>query len=116
MSKKYLPNLLGISIVIAYFLAGKFFSIAISQSIFNEVDLLTGDIVLVVVGITIGLLVTQYWLVLIVSCIILLSAQLIPDLGSYLSVTNAFVIAVVLVILGFSSIANLSRLSRLEQT
>lgn len=109
MIKKYLSNILGICIVIAYFLAGKWFAISMSDSIFTEVDILTGNIILVVVGITIGILVMQYWFVLIASSIVLVSMHLLPDLTAHFGVTSPFVIAVVLVILGFSSIANLSR-------
>ena len=107
--KHYLPNALAILIVIAYYLTGQYLDIASTTAIFKEVDLLTGNIILVVVAITIGLFVPQYWVVFLVSSGVLIASWLIPDLATFFNVTNAFIAAAILVILGFSSIANFSR-------
>jgi hypothetical protein len=107
--KPYLPNALAILIVIAYYLAGQYLELASTATIFQEVDLLTGDIILVIVAITIGLFVPQYWVVFLISSGILTATWITPDFAAIFSVTDAFITAAILVILGFSSIANFSR-------
>jgi hypothetical protein len=107
--KHYLPNALAILIVIAYYLAGQYLELASTAAIFNEVDLLTGDIILVILAITIGLFVPQYWVVFLISSGILMATWITPDFAALFNVTDAFIVAVILVILGFSSIANFSR-------
>lgn len=109
MLKEYLPNILSIALVIANFLAGKFYNVAISASVLKEVDALTSNILLIFAAITIGILVPQYWFVLIFSIIILISMYLSPDLAGSFGISNIVVMAAVIVILGFSSIANFSR-------
>lgn len=107
--KHYLPNALAILIVIAYYLAGQYLGNASTTAIFREVDLLTGNIILVVAAITIGLFVPQYWVVFLVSSGILTASWLTPDFAALFNVTNDFIAAAILVILGFSSIAHFSR-------
>jgi hypothetical protein len=107
--KPYLPNALAILIVIAYYLAGQYLDIAITTAIFKEVDILTGNIILVILAITIGLFVPQYWVVFLVSSGILMATWITPDFAALFNVTNDFIAAAILVILGFSSIANFSR-------
>jgi hypothetical protein len=107
--KPYLPNALAILIVIAYYLAGQYLELASTATIFQEVDLLTGDIILVIVAITIGLFVPQYWVVFLISSGILMTTWITPDFAALFNVTDAFITAAILVILGFSSIANFLR-------
>ena len=107
--KPYLPNALAILIVIAYYLAGQYLELASTAAIFKEVDLLTGDIILVILAITIGLFVPQYWVVFLTSSGILMATWLTPDFAALFNVTSAFITAAILVILGFSSIAHFSR-------
>ena len=107
--KPYLPNALAILIVIAYYLAGQYLDIAITTAIFKEVDILTGNIILVILAITIGLFVPQYWVVFLVSSGILMATWITPDFAALFNVTNDFIAAAILVILGFSSIAHFSR-------
>ena len=107
--KHYLPNALAIAIVLAYYLAGQYLDIGSTRAIFKEVDLLTGNIILVIAAITIGLFVPQYWLVLLISSGILIASWLIPDFAAQLNLTSAFITAAILVVLGFSSIAHFSR-------
>jgi hypothetical protein len=107
--KPYLPNALAILIVIAYYLAGQYLETPSTAAIFKEVDLLTGDIILVVLAITIGLFVPQYWAVFLSSSGILMATWITPDFAALFNVTDAFITAAILVILGFSSIANFSR-------
>ena len=107
--KPYLPNALAILIVIAYYLAGKYLELASTVAIFREVDLLTGDIILVILAITIGLFIPQYWVVFLTSSGILMATWITPDFAALFNVTDAFITAAILVILGFSSIANFSR-------
>jgi hypothetical protein len=109
LSLKNISNVLAILIVIGFYLAGQYSDIVNTTSIFKEVDLLTGKIILVIIAITIGLFIPQYWMVLLLSCSILLAISLSPELASILNSTQDQVIAAVLVILGFSSIANISR-------
>ncbi len=107
--KQYLPNALAMSIVLGYYLAGQYLALGSTAAIFKEVDFLTGNIVLVIVAITIGLFASQYWLVFSLCSAILLALWALPDLATLLNSTQAFITAAVLVILGFSSIANFSR-------
>jgi len=107
--KPYLPNALAILIVIAYYLAGQYLELASTAAIFKEVDLLTGDVILVILAITVGLFVAQYWVVFLTSSGILMATWITPDFAALFNVTDAFITAAILVILGFSSIANFSR-------
>jgi hypothetical protein len=107
--KHYLPNVLAILIVIAYYLAGQYLDFASTKAIFREVDMLTSNIILVIAAITIGLFVPQYWVVFLISGGILITTWLTPDFAALFNVTNDFIAAAILVILGFSSIAHFSR-------
>ena len=107
--KHYLPNVLAILIVIAYYLAGQYLDFASTKAIFREVDMLTSNIILVIAAITIGLFVPQYWVVFLISGGILIATWLTPDFAALFNVTNDFIAAAILVILGFSSIAHFSR-------
>jgi len=107
--KPYLPNALAILIVIAYYLAGKYLELASTAAIFREVDLLTGDIILIILAVMIGFFISQYWVVFLTSSGILMATWITPDFAALFNVTDAFITAAILVILGFSSIANFSR-------
>ena len=112
MLKEYLPNILSITLVITNFIAGNFYDVTISASVLKEVEILTSNIILIFAAITIGILVPQYWLVFITAIIILVGMYLGPELAGYLGTSNIVVMAAVIVILGFSSIANFSRFYR----
>lgn len=112
MLKEYLPNILSITLVFTNFIAGKFYDVAISVYVLKEVEILTSNIILIFAAITIGLLVPQYWLVFITAIVILVGMYLGPDLAWYLGTSNIVVMAAVIVIMGFSSIANFSRYYR----
>ena len=107
--KPYLPNALAMSIVIGYYLAEQYLELSSAAAIFKEVDFLTGNIILVIIAITIGLFVPQYWLVFFISCVVLLAIWARPDMAAHFNSTPEYISAVVLVILGFSSISNFSR-------
>jgi hypothetical protein len=107
--KHYLPNALAILIVLGYYLTGQYLEIASTTAIFREVDLLTGNIILVIAAITIGLFVPQYWVVFLISSGFLVATWLTPDFAVLFNITNEFITAAILVILGFSSIAHFSR-------
>jgi hypothetical protein len=107
--KHYLPNALALLIVLGYYLAGKYLDIANITAIFREVDLLTSNIILVIAAITIGLFVPQYWVVFLISSGFLVATWLTPEFAALFNVTNDFIAAAILVILGFSSIAHFSR-------
>jgi hypothetical protein len=110
--KQFLPNALAIFIVLGYYLAEQYFKIDSTAAIFKEVDFLTGNIVLVIIAITIGLFVPQYWLVFSISSAVLMALWAAPNLATQLNSTPEYITAIVLVILGFSSISNFSRLYR----
>jgi hypothetical protein len=116
ISLKNISNVLAILIVLGFYLAGHYSDIVNTTSIFKEVDLLTSKIILVIIAITIGLFIPQYWMVLLLSCSILLANSLSPELASILNSSQDQVIAALLVILGFSSIANISRQYRTNGT
>ena len=107
--KKYIPNALAILIVLGYYLAGQYLNMTNTSSIFKEVDLLTSNIILVIVAITIGLFITQYWIVFLLSITVLLGSWVLPELAPLMNSTQNQITASVLVILGFSSIAHFSR-------
>jgi hypothetical protein len=107
--KHYLPNALAILIVLGYYLAGQYLENASTAAIFREVDLLTSNIILVIAAITIGLFVPQYWVVFLISSGFLAATWLTPDFAALFDVTNDFITAAILVILGFSSIAHFAR-------
>jgi len=113
--KPFLPNALAILIVIAYYLAGQYLETPSGAAIFKEVDLLTGDIILIALAIMIGLLIPQYWVVFLTGSGILMATWISPDFAALFNVTDAFITAAILVILGFSSLANFSRHYRSEK-
>jgi hypothetical protein len=80
-----------------------------TSSIFKEVDLLTSNIILLIIAITIGLFITQYWIVFLLSINVLLASWVLPELAPLMNSTQDQMTASILVILGFSSIANFSR-------
>lgn len=110
--KQYIPNALAIAVVIAYYLAGQYLDAGSTSAIFKEVDVLTGNIILVIIAITIGLFVPQYWVVFLISSSILLVSAVLPGVATLLNSSQDYITGAILVILGFSSIANFSRQRR----
>lgn len=110
--KQFIPNALAIAVVIGYYLAGQYLGASSTSAIFKEVDLLTGNIILVIIAITIGLFVPQYWIVFLICNGVLVVSAAIPEVATSLNSSQAYITGAVLVVLGFSSIANFSRQRR----
>jgi len=107
--KNIIPNLLGLSSLLIIFVLGRTLNIPIILQIFKQVDELTGNIILVVIAIAIGIFMKDYWYVLGTTLVATLVTLLVPAVPALLNTTQEYLFAFMLVILGFSSISNFSR-------
>ena len=107
--KNIIPNLLGLSSLLILFILGRTLNVPIILQIFKQVDQLTGNIILVVIAIAVGIFMKDYWYVLGAILVVTLVTLLVPTVPELLNTTQEDLFAFMLVILGFSSISNFSR-------
>ena len=107
--KNIIPNLLGLGILLILFVLGRTLNVPIILQIFKQVDQLTGNIILVVIAIAIGIFMKDYWYVFGATLVATLVTLLVPAVPELLNTTQEYIFAFMLVILGFSSISNFSR-------
>ena len=107
--KNIIPNLLGLSSLLILFILGRTLNVPIILQIFKQVDQLTGNIILVVIAIAVGIFMKDYWYVLGAILVVTLVTLLVPAVPELLNTTQEYLFAIMLVILGFSSISNFSR-------
>lgn len=109
---RLLPNLIVLGILVAVFAAGKLFDITAIQEIFVRIDDLTGNLVLVMVAITMGILVDRYIYVAASIIVILGTMIVVPGLFPFGNIAPGQIAAVAFMLLGFSAIANIFRHTR----
>jgi len=88
---------------------GKFTNPELTNSIFVTADQLVSELYLVFVAITLGAFIPNFKLVAFGSIAAFIGAAVLIHLGIFTYLTTEYVFAVLIVVLGFASIANLYR-------
>jgi hypothetical protein len=88
---------------------GKFTNPELTNSIFLTADQLVSDLYLVFIAITLGAFVPNFKLVTFGSIAVFIAAVLLTQIGIFAHFTTEYLFAVLIVVLGFASIANLYR-------
>ena len=102
-------NLAILASILAFAVIGKFTSPEFTNAIFVTADQLVSDLYIVFIAITLGAFIPNFKLVAFGSMAAFIGAAILVQLGifTYLKTDNIF--AILIVILGFASIANLYR-------
>ena len=88
---------------------GKFTNPELTNSIFLTTDQLVSELYLVFVAITLGAFIPNFRLVAFGSIAAFIGAAILIHLGIFTYLTTEYLFAVLIVVLGFASIANLYR-------
>ena len=99
--------ILGVILIIA--VLGKWIQPELTNSIFVTADQLVSDLYIVFIAITLGAFVPNFKLVVFGSLAAFIGATALIHLGVFNYLTTEYVFAILIVILGFASIANLYR-------
>lgn len=102
--------ILGAILVIA--VLGKFINPELTNSIFVAADQLVSDLYIVFIAITLGAFVPNFKLAAFGSIAAFIGATILIQIGVFTYLTTEYVFSVLIVVLGFASIANLYRLYR----
>ena len=95
--------------ILAFAVVGKFTSPQFTNAIFVTADQLVSDLYIVFIAITLGAFIPNFKLVAFGSIATFIGAALLIQLGIFTYLTIDYVFAILIVILGFASIANLYR-------
>lgn len=88
---------------------GKFTNPELTNSIFVTADQLVSDLYLVFIAITLGAFIPNFKLVALGSIAAFIGAVVLIQMGIFTYLTTEYLFAVLIVVLGFASIANLYR-------
>lgn len=99
--------ILGAILIIA--VLGKFINPELTNNIFVTADQLVSDLYIVFIAITLGAFIPNFKLVAFGSISAFIGAAILIRLGVFTYLTTEYVFAVLIVVLGFASIANLYR-------
>ena len=95
--------------ILAFAVVGKFTSPEFTNTIFVTADQLVSDLYIVFIAITLGAFIPNFKLVAFGSIVAFIGAAILVHLGIFTHLTTDYLFAVLIVILGFASIANLYR-------
>jgi len=95
--------------ILAFAVVGKFTSPEFTNAIFVTADQLVSDLYIVFIAITLGAFIPNLKLVAFGSMAAFIGAAILIQLGIFTYLTTDYLFAVLVVILGFASIANLYR-------
>jgi hypothetical protein len=95
--------------ILAFAVVGKFTSPQFTNAIFVTADQLVSDLYIVFIAITLGAFIPNFKLVAFGSMAAFVGAAILVNLGIFTYLTTDYLFAVLIVILGFASIANLYR-------
>jgi hypothetical protein len=95
--------------ILAFAVMGKFTSPQFTNAIFVTADQLVSDLYIVFIAITLGAFIPNFKLVAFGSLAAFVGAAILIQLGIFTYLTTDYVFAILIVILGFASIANLYR-------
>ena len=102
-------NLAILASILVIAVLGKLTNPALTNTIFVTADQLVSDIYLVFVAITLGAFIPNFKLVVLGSIAAFIGAMILIQLGIFTYLTTEYLLAVLIVVLGFASIANLYR-------
>jgi hypothetical protein len=88
---------------------GKFTNPELTNSIFVTADQLVSELYLVFIAITLGAFIPNFRLVSFGSIAVFMGAAILIQMGIFTYLTTEYIFAVLIVVLGFASIANLYR-------
>ena len=95
--------------ILAFAVIGKFTSPQFTNAIFVTADQLVSDLYIVFIAITLGAFIPNFKLVAFGSMAAFIGAAILIQLGIFTYLTTDYVFAILIVALGFASIANLYR-------
>jgi hypothetical protein len=95
--------------ILAFAVIGKFTSPEFTNNIFVTADQLVSDLYIVFIAITLGAFIPNFKLIAFGSLAAFVGAAILIQLGIFTYLTTDYVFAILIVILGFASIANLYR-------
>jgi hypothetical protein len=95
--------------ILAFAVVGKFTSPEFTNAIFVTADQLVSDLYIVFIAITLGAFIPNFKLVAFGSIAAFVGAAILIQMGIFTYLTIDYVFAILIVILGFASIANLYR-------
>jgi len=95
--------------ILAFAVVGKFTSPQFTNAIFVTADQLVSDLYIVFIAITLGAFIPNFKLVAFGSMAAFVGAAILIQLGIFTYLTTDYVFAILIVVLGFASIANLYR-------
>ena len=95
--------------ILAFVVVGKFTSPEFTNMIFATADRLVSDLYIVFIAITLGAFIPNFKLVAFSSIAAFVGIAMLIQLGLFTYLTINYVFAILIVILGFASIANLYR-------
>ncbi len=102
-------NLAILASILVIAVLGKLTNPSLTNTIFVTADQLVSDIYLVFVAITLGAFIPNFKLVVLGSIAAFIGAVILIQLGIFTYLTTEYLLAVLIVVLGFASIANLYR-------
>jgi len=95
--------------ILAFAVVGKFTSPQFTNAIFVTADQLVSDLYIVFIAITLGAFIPNFKLVAFGSMAAFVGAAILIQFGIFTYLTIDYVFAILIVVLGFASIANLYR-------
>jgi len=95
--------------ILAFAVVGKFTSPQFTNAIFVTADQLVSDLYIVFIAITLGAFIPNFKLVSFGSMVAFFGTSILIQLGIFTYLTTDYVFAILIVTLGFASIANLYR-------
>jgi len=102
-------NFAVLSVILVIAVAGKFTNPEFSNTVFMTADQLASDLYIVFIAITLGAFIPNFKLVAFGSIGAFIGLAILAQLGIFTYLTIDYLFAVLIVILGFASIANLYR-------
>ena len=102
-------NFVILTSILAFVVVGKFTSPQFTNMIFATADQLVSDLYIIFIAITLGAFIPNFKLVAVGSIAAFIGAAILIQMGLFTYLTINYVFAILIVILGFASIANLYR-------
>ena len=102
-------NLVILGAILAFAIIGKFTHPELTNSVFVRADQLVSELYLILIAITLGAFVPNFKLVVFGSIAAFIGAVILIQMGIFSYLTTEYLFAVLIVVLGFASIANLYR-------
>ena len=102
-------NFVVLASILLFAILGKLIFPAFTNTIFEAADKLISDLILIFVAITLGAFIPNFKLVVLGAIGAFVAATIAISLGIFTYLTTEYLFSVLIVVLGFASIANLYR-------